>query len=42
MKLLLAAALMLLWVAGSTAAQSVAVLVGSIVDQTGPRCQAFA
>ena len=35
MKLLLAAALMLLWVAGSTAAQSVAVLVGSIVDQTG-------
>ena len=35
MKLLLAAALMLLCVAGSTAAQSVAVLVGSIVDQTG-------
>ena len=34
-----AAALMLLWVAGPTAAQSVAVLVGSIVDQTGAPLQ---
>ena len=35
MKLLLAAALMLFCVAGSAAAQSVAAVVGSVVDQTG-------
>ena len=35
MKLFLAVALMLLWAAGSPAAQSGAVLAGAIVDQTG-------
>src|SRR6185312_6777953 len=35
MKLSLAAALMLLWVAGSTAAQPTAAVVGSVADQTG-------
>jgi Carboxypeptidase regulatory-like domain len=35
MKLLLAAALMLLWVVGSTAAQPTAAIAGSVVDQTG-------
>ena len=35
MKMLLAAALMLLWVVGSTAAQPIAGVVGSVVDQTG-------
>jgi outer membrane receptor protein involved in Fe transport len=35
MKSLIAAALMLLWVAGSTAAQPMAAIAGSVVDQTG-------
>ena len=35
LRLLLAAALMLLWVAGSAAAQPMAAVVGSVVDQTG-------
>ena len=35
MKLLLAAALMLLWVVGSSAAQPLTGVVGSVVDQTG-------
>jgi len=35
MKLLFAAALMLLWAADSTAAQSTAAITGSVVDQTG-------
>jgi iron complex outermembrane recepter protein len=34
MKLLIAAALMLFWVAGSTAAQPMGAVVGSVVDQT--------